>query len=172
MNEINEMIESFRKKYPIKSFLWQLWKKVEDLKYISFEIKCFFQRGIRGWSDKDWWNLDCHVSNIIVGSLKKLKKEGHILPTLKKGKSEEKAKKEWNKILDTIIYTFEMAKKFNKNEVIIIENYKNRQEAFKMYKRLNKKYLDYSTKVLTAKEIQKYKKGWKLFEQYFNSLWD
>ena len=79
------------------------------------ESKWFIQRGIRGYSDRDIWNFDYYLSNIITKGIKFFKSQGHGLPTWTAEKSEEEALNEWNEILNSIIWTFETTEKENKH---------------------------------------------------------
>lgn len=50
-----------------------------------FPVKCFVQRGRRGWSDRDLWSLDKHLERILAGSLVKLADTCHGHPCLEEG---------------------------------------------------------------------------------------
>jgi hypothetical protein len=56
-------------KHPLKNIRWKLGS-----------IKGFFQRGIRGYSDRDLWSLDYHLMNILVEGLDQFRKESHSYP--------------------------------------------------------------------------------------------
>jgi len=43
-------------------------------------IKYFFQRGVRGWSDRDTWSLDYYLNTWIPDALRRLKKVKHGVP--------------------------------------------------------------------------------------------
>ena len=45
--------------------------------YFIKRIYWFFQRGYRGYSDKDTWDFDIYLDTIIIGALKQLKKYSH-----------------------------------------------------------------------------------------------
>lgn len=50
--------------------LWYLIKQIPRIpKNIFNEVKWFFQRGKRGWSDRDTWSLDHYICGIFAGSL-------------------------------------------------------------------------------------------------------
>ena len=65
----------------VEIFIWyrgikRLWDFVTD---IPREIKWFYQRGTRGWADKDTWGFDHYLSKVISGGLNHLanKSIGH-----------------------------------------------------------------------------------------------
>ena len=43
-------------------------------------IKAFYQRGKRGWADRDCWSLDCHLSEVMANSIEHLKETNHGCP--------------------------------------------------------------------------------------------
>lgn len=98
------------------------------------EIKYFIQRGKRGYSDRDLWDLDFYLATIISSSVKNLK-DNYI--------TYGACEKEWISVLDDIVFAFEKEKK------IIEENLQ-----------------------LTDLENQRYKRGWKFFNNHFQELWD
>ena len=81
----------------IKYFPVRLWSWIEDL---WLNTIAFFQRGKRGFADKDVWGFDYYLAEVIAGGLKLLRENhgGHPL-----GLTDEK----WNSILDEIIEGFE-----------------------------------------------------------------
>jgi hypothetical protein len=64
------------------------------------ELKYFIQRGIRGYSDKDLWDFDFYLAEMISRALYQLKKIQHGYPA-------ELTEKKWDKILEDIILGFE-----------------------------------------------------------------
>jgi len=171
------------KKHPTLYKIEQTYYSIERffvriIDFFRYDIKHFFQRGAKGWSDRDWWCYPFHISTITVGCLKRLKKDGHGVPTWGDDKTEKQAVKEWNDILDNIIYTFEMAVKIGDNDVDYIPTtQKDAEKARKIYRRIHreikKEYPDFpKTKVLTAKESAKLEKGFDLYKKWFFHLWD
>ena len=63
--------------------------------YAIKRIYWFFQRGYRGYSDKDTWDFDYYLATVILGGLKQLKKYSH---------SAEPTQEEYN----IMIKTFEL----------------------------------------------------------------
>ncbi len=65
------------------------------------EIKWFFQRLFRGWSDNESWDLYYWICKRYLPVLKRLRFYHSGYPT-------HLTPKKWNEILDKIIYSFEM----------------------------------------------------------------
>ena len=130
----------------VKYFFVHLWEWPGDT---YREIKFFIQRGRRGYSDRDIWALDGYLSDIIIAGCKKLKETKHGVPSAlicdKDGKqimTVDEGIIEFNKILDKIIRAFELEQKILEQFILSDEENKEREE------------------------------GWKLFENWFHSLWD
>ena len=56
------------------------------------EIKYFYQRGRRGYSDRDLWDLSCYLSDMLSRALSDLKKNKHGYPPML-------TEKKWDRIL-------------------------------------------------------------------------
>lgn len=85
----------------IKNFYYSIRRHVLDLPY---DIKAFFQRGKRGWSDRDSWNLNYHFIETQIGMLKNVIENGHAYPN---GLTYRK----WVNIMKKIVIGFEAKKK-------------------------------------------------------------
>jgi len=81
----------------IKWFPIRLWTKIE---YKWEDFIAFFQRGKRGFADKDVWNFDYYLAGVILGGLKMLKK-------YQTGYPPKLSYQAWDKILDEMIEGFE-----------------------------------------------------------------
>ncbi len=141
---------------------------------IRRNIRDFIQRGRRGWADSDTWGFCDYLSNVILGGLKHLKKHKHGTPVTINPKTKEYDydEKRWDEIMNKMIYTFETSKK-------ILDNYPKNDWFYTPTKEWNKqkslrdKFSDGKLMyVMTKKECLKYEKGFKLFQEYFYSLWD
>ncbi len=177
--ERDEWIKKHPKLYKIEQTYYSIERFfIKIIDFFRYDIGIFIQRGRKGWSNRDWWNYPFHISTITVGCLKKLKKDGHTLPTWKTGKSEKQAVKEWNDILDNIIYTFEMVIKIEDGDVDYIPTTrknaeKGRRIYRKIYREINKEYPNLpKNRVLTERESKKLEKGFDLYKKWFFSLWD
>ena len=90
--------------------------------------------------------------------------------------------KEWNRILDTMIFTFEVTKKVQDRDLIIPEGdeyfTKTEYQKYKRFcARVNKrgkgKYdFKMNTRVISKKHFLRYLAGQRFFFQYYFSLWD
>jgi hypothetical protein len=80
-----------------KPYVWKnIFEKPRDL-YLS--IKWFIQRGKRGFADYDVWYFDIYLSRVIKKGISQLKER-------KQGVPGELTQKEWDSILNDIIYAF------------------------------------------------------------------
>lgn len=111
------------------------------------EIKYFIQRGIKGYSDRDLWNLDLYLAKIICNGVKDFKIIQHGIPVefwnkykdridLSEKKKAKLAIKEFNNILDAISRGFKDVESMyewqicpDKKHAIIRKNF---YEAFKL----------------------------------------
>ena len=175
---IAEMIAD-RKAHPIYYFFFDLYNRVKNfITDIPMNVKIFIQRGKRGWSVRDVWGYDFYLAKIISEGLKHLKENGKGIPTYKKGKSDEKAIKEWKNILDTIIKTFETAMKIANGDYHYIPSkkflWKDYKSMIKICADINKKYPNDlpKQKAMTKRESLEYEKGFNLFKEWFFALWD
>lgn len=147
---------------------------------LYYDTKYFIQRGVRGYSDRDCWNMDSHLTRIIPPMVKYLKEKGMGIPTWSENKPDDVAEKEWHTILDKIHLTFKIAYKIRNNYWF----YQNSKEYDKslaqkhrtIKKRLNRKYPDLYDEndchVMTKTECIVYEEGWELLQKWFFSLWD
>jgi hypothetical protein len=149
--------------------------KVEYFFDIPRDVYRFFKRGIqrwaRGWADEDCWSIDRFLTSIIPPMLKRLKETQHGLPTWTDEKTEEQAQKEWDDILDSIIWTFETSQKIADNELAYFERWSQKQ-----CNKYNKIWVDWKyepkPRAMTEAECKKYDAGWANLKRYFYSLWD
>lgn len=123
----------------------------------------FIQRGKRGYSETDTWNIDSWFLDCIVPMLKELRKNHHGYP------SYVKDNETWEGILDEMINCFE-----NMRVNIIDEKSEKEWEEYQKdenNEELKRKWLDKRTEVYN--ETMKYKdRAFELFSEYFYSLWD
>src|ERR1035437_1028853 len=62
------------------------------------------ERAARGFSDYDWWGFDSYLTFVILGGLKKFRKDANGYPG-------DLTSEEWNDILDKMILGFETRQK-------------------------------------------------------------
>ena len=163
-SEIRKSIK-WDKKHPVLAWLRIHFYRLPDLpRNIKRSIVSAIQRIKRGWSDRDTWELDYYLAKIIENSVYHLKKNVHGRPC-------DLTEGQWIDILNQIAETFWMARKIADGDLHLVEDSKKRQEFQITLDKINKNSR-LNERCLTDKEIQRYKKGWKLFQKYFFNLWD
>lgn len=145
-----------------KMIWWERLKPINPKQWYR-EAKFFAQRGVRGYSDRDTWNLDGYLVSVIAGGCRELAKNAHGCPgTLgHTGKTDEngmpemdvdKGVEEWQQILEDIALGFEAFRKLQWDDEFDDIPHPDSQRA---------------------KDYQKqYEKATKLFKRYFGNLWD
>lgn len=139
------------------------------IKNISRLIRVHFvnsiQRIKKGYGFADIWGLDYYLANILVNSLSELKR-------VKTGIPYPFTEKQWDKILDSIIYTFEVAKKIGDCDFVYISS--DNKDFKKLYRKYKKDgyRLGITSHVMTKRESKKYEKGWQLFQKNFFNIAD
>lgn len=166
---LDEM-EAKRKKHPIKDFFHTIQCKLESYLYdkpMDFfrEIKWFIQRGRRGFADCDAWTLDNYLSKVIYKSILHLKENqnGYI--------DENLSKKEYDEILDKIIYAFHTAELISNGTYFYLSTYENKLHDY-IYHKEKFKELKIDIVVMSWDDCKRYETGWDLFKKYYFSLWD
>ena len=119
--------EEYHNRWYVKIIDWleeNIWWKIERIwewpREQFSELKWFFQRGKRGWSDSDLWSLDGYLSSWLPAALKQLKEYKHSYPC-------NLTEKKWDKILDQMIEAFKI------DDKIGLMEYKEKE-----YKKLDK----------------------------------
>jgi len=127
-------------------FRYSIWHILDDT---MFEIKWGFQRMFRGYDDTAFWNLDRYLLDIILPVLTEYREHGNGIPIVDgfEEKSFEEKEKEWNRILDTMINSFQMIKEDDENYSIHDKEWYEKHYA----------------------QIQE---GLQLFAKYYQTLWD
>ena len=133
------------------------WKIVGHLKR---ELKWAWQRVFRGYDDRISWSIDFYLNSNLPKWIRQLKENQHGVPSVcfeekdwnedeskYDENAEERAKEKWDNILDNIAEGFE-AKQQIDDESLWVGN--------SGYAELNKKF----------------EKGFDLFRQYYDNLWD
>lgn len=175
---VDEMWEDLSKKEVWYKELHILLRvRIEQFFDIPQDIYRYFKRGIqrwnRGWSDEDVWCVNYFLSSIIPPMLKRLKETKHGLPTWTEEKTEEQAQKEWDEILDNIIWTFEVSKKITENDLAYFEKWTQKKAD-----EYNKIWIGWEyehepkPRAMTKAECERYNEGWKLFKKFYFNLWD
>ena len=127
----------------------ELKRNLEDIwEDICYRFRCIFvypfQRMKRGYSDKDLWNLDYYLGNLIASSLEDFKKQTYGVP-MDFDNSED-----WDKVLDDMIFAFKRS----------TLDFFDLEEAEK----------DLSDEEVQENN-QRQEKGFEYFNLYFSDLW-
>jgi hypothetical protein len=172
----------------IERNLW--WTVLEHPENLRYNLIHLYQRGKRGWSYRDVWHLNGHIAEVLIESIKYLKKVKRGIPesgsvtALDIGMEDDK---EWNKAmaeydgkLDIIVRTFETAKGISEENVLYQKSSDYDYKLAKYWKDTHKKWLKRSPhlydkdklKVLTKKECKEYEAGWVTLQENFFGLRD
>lgn len=84
--------------------LWPLERAWDWIRDIPRKIKFFIQRGKRGYSDRDVWNLHHYLSDVIAGSVRQLRDTTMSYPM-------GTTSNEWSKTLTKMANGFEAGEK-------------------------------------------------------------
>jgi len=122
-----------------------IYRILYNIRNFPREIKWFFQRGIRGYSDSDLWSLDDYLSKWLPKALKQFNERrlGHPYAL---------NDKKWDKILKDIIKGFEAH-----------HRYTNFEYGDVSVNKLDK---------LMEKDRDTFNKGLDLFREHYSNLWD
>jgi hypothetical protein len=125
--------------YPFPHNIW------EFIRRLPRNIKNFYQRGMRGYSDEDTWNVDSYISHIAIPMLTRLRdKHAGYPPKL--------TSKKWFKALDEMIEGFKAYEMLVSLDDIIKDGEYNEEKS--------------------DAEMKKFKKGMRLFSKWYFNLWD
>lgn len=128
----------------------RLYYKLKD---IPFNIKMFFQKLFRGWSDREIWNLDDTIVKFVVPRLKVLREETIGYPFSDECKTFE----DWEKMLDEMIFGLEFLNQrdewYEKN--VMFKSGKDKEKALEEFKSM----------------LDRAEKGRILFGKYLPNLW-
>lgn len=133
------------------------------------------------FNKSDIWNLNFTLSKVILKALKEFKKSKRVgYPC------DFKNQKQWDKVLDKMIYCFENLSKWDSGEEkFIIKRGKNAWKETKTGEivkfdkiKANTRYsiVVLRKEVLDKRGLNKHRKlvkeGFELFSKYYNNLWD
>lgn len=158
--------EAWQKAHPIlhfiKDFPWKFYRLWHNT-IVPFprEVKWYFQRANRGWSDRDGWNLDSYLSKIIKEGTKNLI-DNHT------GYPGTMTEEEWMTILKKINKTFEYQEKLSLGDTFPYTG-DRRLDHLRFQEKMK---ADHNCEFMTIEQHREYKEGWELFKKYFYNLCD
>lgn len=147
--------------------MWKIYKFFDFLRDIPKEIEWFFQRGIRGYSDRDVWDVRNWFENTVIPMLEQLQKTKHGYPM-------DTTEEQWDIILKNMIdYFKESTERYcsEKNEYTedyLASLYENNQ---KKCDGIEKEWIRRENEI-TKYKIEMKNKAFKLFSKHFYNLWD
>jgi len=56
------------------------WRVLKPIRHLPLSIRCFIQRGRRGWSDRDMWGMAGYLARLNVEMLAELRRIAHGSP--------------------------------------------------------------------------------------------
>ena len=143
---------------------------VKDIPWKLKQIKFFFQRGFRGYSDSDVWDMNSYLVSILIPMLKQLRDDTYGYPAAQGIDLPE----DWDKVLGKMILGFGAVRRLiersnwemNEGSKMIMKDSKIEfthpwtQKQVSHFKGLDRK--DYAT----------FNEGMRLFHKFFMNLWD
>jgi len=144
-----------------KYFAIPFQRFIQAIKDFPSEVKWFYQRGSRGWSDRSAWSIDTWLVDNLIPMLERLKNNKHGTPASmfrkkdgvdKDGNSTDEAhrlaEQRWDNVLNEIIYGLKCAKKIEDSDY------------------------DYEDKELTKRLTKSSQRSFELIGKHLFSLWD
>ena len=144
-----------------KYFAIPFQRFIQAIKDSPSEVKWFYQRGSRGWSDRSAWSIDTWLVDNLIPMLERLKNNKHGTPASmfrkkdgvdKDGNSTDEAhrlaEQRWDNVLNEIIYGLKCAKKIEDSDY------------------------DYEDKELTKRLTKSSQRSFELIGKHLFSLWD
>jgi|GEM_PF-3449461 len=113
--DLEEIEERVRNTLRIKKVWFAIRRRtiaIMDFASHIREIRCFIQRGRRGYADCDWWKMNSYLTSIILPMLKTMKANSKSYPGYAQASTSEK----WEKLLDEMIEGFEAAQRIIADE--------------------------------------------------------
>lgn len=161
-NSVKEMLNAFDEREMNKLWIVKLWDKYiwhplyrayHNVLYFPKEAKWFIQRGMRGYSDLDNWNLGYYVLKVLSKGAAQLRDNHHGYP-------HELSNKKWTSILNEIAEGCKVGELIFEGGVDILDEKGN----FKDFQSYTDEEFD---------EIRgQLKKALRLFSRYCLAMWD
>lgn len=146
--------------------MWRIYRILDFIKYLPKEIKWFFQRGFKGYCDRDVYGIDNWFENVIIPMLEQLQK-------IKQGYPINMTEKQWDIALSNMIYCFkESTEKYcsekNEYEDEYTKDLFNSREEFN--EELRNKWLKREEEIEMYREKMK-NEALEMFSKYYYDLW-
>lgn len=71
------------------------------------DMLAFYQRGTRGWADRDTWNMDHYLAEVLPAMLRHLAKTSHSYPPYLEVEGDTTGLDRWKVILEEIALGFD-----------------------------------------------------------------
>jgi hypothetical protein len=184
----NKKQSDWEAKHPLLTFFINLWYLpgrlyYSHIRYLHKEIYWFFQRGFTGVADCDRWNWYAYNARNNRAVLQWLRKNklgvpGDCFPKYRARrnptKAEEKqAEKNWNTILDKMIYSFDCLVKESEGDLyfwLASKKDKNKHWCADLKKQKPDLYKD--VYLMTKEDDKRFKEGLQLYIKHYMSLLD
>ena len=152
--------EIWREKWYNKYFVIPFHTLIRAIKDFPSEVKWFYQRGSRGWSDRSAWSIDTWLVDNLIPMLERLKRDKHGIPAsmyrkkdlFEIGHSTDEAdvlaEERWDNIMNEILYGLKCAKKIQNSDY------------------------DYNDEELTKRLTKSSKRSFELIGKHLFHLWD
>ena len=152
--------EIWREKWYNKYFVIPFHTLIRAIKDFPSEVKWFYQRGSRGWSDRSAWSIDTWLVDNLIPMLERLKRDKHGIPAsmyrkkdlFEIGHSTDEAdvlaEERWDNIMNEILYGLKCAKKIQNSDY------------------------DYNDEELTKRLTKSSKRSFELIGKHLVHLWD
>lgn len=161
--------------YPIL----RVWSNIDFL--FTRIIPEFFIRGNKGWAPSDVWSFSYYHAKICKNAIEYLKKHKNgtpisCFPNITESRNYTKketkiALKKWNKILDTIIFTFSCIIKSIEDNYELWQPNPEKPDEHILSKDYNLIKYHPELKLQTKEEYEKMQKGFQLFVKHYFDLW-
>ena len=173
-----EVERKLQKERKASSVLWKIWYDVLvqvyywiariDLFYEFRKFRWFFVRGWKGWAPNDTWCFHGYLAKVIKEGCQHLKEIQH-------GHPGNMTEEEWDKILDEIIWSFDMVNKISESDVYMYIEEWGEEKNKEMEKTLSDMAVENGYEpyyYMSKEEHERMQKGLKLFIENIWSLWD
>lgn len=129
-------------------------------------LVCAWQRATRGFADADLWDFDSYITDIVIGAVPKLMKQGFPVNVA--------SPEEWDHIANTIVEGFQAYRRLSENKWPE-DFFTELETSTGLAADLGIQDRVYDWKKIKAWERHEtalFNKGFKLFHKHFRSLWD